>query len=47
MQNLKNIEHVAGCCKELSDKVHQVLSDGRVCLTLGGDHSIAIGKSML
>lgn len=27
----------------LSSRVGQVLRDGRLCVTLGGDHSIAIG----
>lgn len=29
--------------RSLSAAVTRVLSDGRVCVTLGGDHSIAIG----
>lgn len=29
--------------RSLSDRVCQVLQDGRLCMTLGGDHSIGIG----
>lgn len=44
LKNLKNIDHVAGLCKVLSDKVFEVLQDGQKCLILGGDHSFAAGK---
>ena len=43
--NMKLLSHVAACNKSLSDKVEQILKDDRVCLTLGGDHSI--GKSII
>ncbi|XP_063700620.1 arginase-1 [Culicoides brevitarsis] len=43
VRNLKNLPDVAGMNKSLSDKVYQILSEGRVCLTLGGDHSMGIG----
>uniref|UniRef100_A0A336KHF2 Arginase n=1 Tax=Culicoides sonorensis TaxID=179676 RepID=A0A336KHF2_CULSO len=43
VRNLKNLPEVAGVNRALSDKVFQILKDGRVCLTLGGDHSIGIG----
>ena len=29
--------------RRLSDAVSQVVREGRLCVTLGGDHSIAIG----
>ncbi|XP_065079361.1 arginase-1 [Ochlerotatus camptorhynchus] len=42
--NMKKLEHVASCTKLLSHRVTQVLNDDRLCLTLGGDHAIAIGS---
>ncbi|XP_053692591.1 arginase, hepatic [Sabethes cyaneus] len=42
--NMKMLEHVASCTKHLSERVTQVLKDDRLCLTLGGDHAIAIGS---
>ena len=40
VENMKLLSHVAACNKNLSDKVDEILKDDRVCLTLGGDHSI-------
>ncbi|XP_071517487.1 arginase, hepatic-like [Panulirus ornatus] len=34
---------VLGYSRRLASSVAQVVRDGRICLTLGGDHSIAIG----
>ncbi|XP_062552728.1 arginase, hepatic [Armigeres subalbatus] len=42
--NMKKLEHVASCTKLLSQRVTQVLNEDRLCLTLGGDHAIAIGS---
>lgn len=44
--NINNMSHlgdVAACTSRLSEKVQQVLKDGRCVLTLGGDHSLGIG----
>lgn len=37
---MKHFANVAACNYELSKKVEQIISDGNMCLTLGGDHSI-------
>lgn len=42
--NMHNYHEVVNTMRNLSDKVFQVLSDGRLCVTLGGDHSLAIGS---
>ncbi|XP_055595716.1 arginase, hepatic [Uranotaenia lowii] len=42
--NMKKLEHVASCTKLLSQRVAQVLQEDRLCLTLGGDHAIAVGS---
>lgn len=44
VENMSKLEHVAACNQELSKTVQNILKDGRVCFTLGGDHSIAIGS---
>ena len=41
--NLKNLKEVVEVCTQLSDKVSEVIGQGRFPLVLGGDHSIAIG----
>lgn len=41
--NMKNAEHVIGFNKLLSDRVSEIIKDGRLCFTLGGDHSIGVG----
>uniref|UniRef100_A0A1Y1N303 Arginase n=1 Tax=Photinus pyralis TaxID=7054 RepID=A0A1Y1N303_PHOPY len=38
--NMLMYEHMVACTKVLSKQVTRVLNDGRICLTLGGDHSI-------
>lgn len=45
-ENMCNYSTVVGTMQKLSQEVCKVLSDGRTCLTLGGDHSIAIGKQI-
>lgn len=39
----RNFNTVLTYNRRLSSRVGQVLRDGRLCVTLGGDHSIAIG----
>ncbi|XP_018567917.1 arginase-1 [Anoplophora glabripennis] len=41
--NMREYAHVASCNQELSRNVEKIIKDGRICLTLGGDHSIGIG----
>ena len=41
--NLKNLKEVVEVCTQLSNKVSEVIEQGRFPLVLGGDHSIAIG----
>lgn len=43
-ENMIELNAVSQCNYELSRKVQRVLSDGRMCITLGGDHAIAIGS---
>ncbi|KRT78577.1 hypothetical protein AMK59_8403 [Oryctes borbonicus] len=43
VSNMKHYDDVISCSKELSDKVEEIVRDDRICLTLGGDHSIGIG----
>lgn len=38
--NMKGYSHVAACTQEVSKQVCNIIRDGRICLTLGGDHSI-------
>lgn len=42
---MENLMLVSDCNKKLSKRVSQVLKDGRVAVTIGGDHSIGVGKS--
>lgn len=44
MQNMLELNAVSECNYELSRKVHRILSDGRMVITLGGDHAIGIGS---
>lgn len=46
-KNMGNFAIFADTMKRLSDKVYEVLNDGRICWTLGGDHSIAFGEYIL
>lgn len=41
--NMKQFDEVAGCNKSLSKKIGEILNDNRMCITLGGDHSIGVG----
>nr|XP_022918125.1 arginase-1-like isoform X1 [Onthophagus taurus] len=42
--NLLNFGEVAACNKQLAKMTETVMKDGRTCLSLGGDHSIAFGS---
>lgn len=44
VSNMTHLGHFAGCTKCLSEKVQQILNDGRQVLTLGGDHSLGVGS---
>lgn len=41
--NMKDLDHVAGCTKRVSEKVVEILSEKRRVIALGGDHACAIG----
>lgn len=40
---MHNYHEVMNTMRTLSDRVCEVLHSGRLCITLGGDHSIGIG----
>ncbi|XP_048515371.1 arginase, hepatic [Athalia rosae] len=44
VSNMTKMGHFAGCTKCLSEKVQEILHDGRQVLTLGGDHSLGVGS---
>ncbi|NP_001040105.1 arginase [Bombyx mori] len=44
--NVNNMNHlplVSACNKNLSERVSHVLKDGRIAVTVGGDHSMGVG----
>jgi len=43
VKNMTALGHIAACQKEVSDSVIRILNEGRMCLTIGGDHSCGIG----
>ena len=43
MRGARNFSTVAGFNATLSSSVADIVRSGRVCITLGGDHSVAIG----
>lgn len=43
-KNMQNYHTVIGTMRNLSHRVNQVLNEDRMCVTLGGDHSLGIGK---
>lgn len=43
-KNMFNYHEVVSTMQNLSDKVLEVLKDNRMCITLGGDHSVGFGK---
>jgi len=42
-RNMKNPRAVSGVTRRIADQVYSHAKEGRLVLTLGGDHSIAIG----
>lgn len=42
--NMLDLNAVSQCNYELSKMVHRIMSDGRMVITLGGDHAIGIGS---
>lgn len=47
VDNMAHLPLVSECNRKLSNKVAQVLQDGRVAVTIGGDHSIGVGKFIM
>ncbi|CAB3383728.1 Hypothetical predicted protein [Cloeon dipterum] len=43
LSNMREYDDFAACMEKVSSSVKQVLSDGRLCLSLGGDHSMGVG----
>lgn len=41
---MRNYHEVMGTMANLAERVSQVLHDGRLCITLGGDHSLGLGS---
>ncbi|XP_048481756.1 arginase, hepatic isoform X2 [Plutella xylostella] len=44
VDNMEHLEQVSACAQALSTRVAEVLRDGRVVVTIGGDHSIGVGS---
>lgn len=44
IENLKNWSDVVACNNALSNKVKSIIESDQLCLTLGGDHSVALGS---
>ena len=47
MRGARNFSTVAGFNATLSSSVADIVRSGRVCITLGGDHSVAIGYARI
>lgn len=45
-KNMRNYATFAGTMQRVSDKVLEVYRDNRICWTLGGDHSVAVGETI-
>ncbi|XP_052753730.1 arginase, hepatic [Galleria mellonella] len=43
VNNMSHLPTVSACNEQLSERVSQVLRDGRIAVTIGGDHSIGVG----
>ncbi|XP_059480121.1 arginase, hepatic [Neocloeon triangulifer] len=43
VNNMLEYDDFASCMEKVSSTVKQVLSEGRLCLSLGGDHSMGVG----
>lgn len=41
--NMDKYQHVVACMHEVSNLARRIQAEGRVCLALGGDHSVTIG----
>lgn len=46
LEHIKELKHVAACSHALAAKIEEITNDGRMPITLGGDHSIAIGDCL-
>lgn len=42
--NLLNYDGFMPLMKRLSEKIQEIRAENRICVTLGGDHSLAVGK---
>lgn len=42
-ENMDKYQHVVACMSEVSQLARRIQSEGRICLALGGDHSVTIG----
>lgn len=38
---MKDFNHVGSCAKVVSASVESIIKEGRLCVNLGGDHSIS------
>ncbi|KAK9875152.1 hypothetical protein WA026_005943 [Henosepilachna vigintioctopunctata] len=43
VSDIKNYAEFIGCIERVSKRVHSIIEEGRLCITIGGDHSIAAG----
>ncbi|KAJ0181131.1 hypothetical protein K1T71_003216 [Dendrolimus kikuchii] len=43
VDNMAHLPLVSDCNRKLSERVAKILKDGRVAVTIGGDHSIGVG----
>ncbi|KAF7269000.1 hypothetical protein GWI33_017923 [Rhynchophorus ferrugineus] len=41
--NIKSYADIASCNYQVSKKVQEIIESGRICVTLGGDHSLGLG----
>lgn len=47
VENMREYNHVAFCNEQVSKNVEKIIKEGRICLTLGGDHSIGTFKNIV
>lgn len=45
--NMLNYNGFMPLMKRISEKVEEIRAENRTCITLGGDHGIAVGKEMI
>lgn len=43
-ENMHHYDRFMPTMQRLSEKIGEVRRDGRICVTLGGDHAIAVGR---